>query len=183
MPLHYRSLQDFLSQSHVCIRDHSMRQLLTYSMVIIFFSKIYAHVTFKKRKRNCNKIPLENHPEKTAPAGIDLLVHIGWQISCHSTRRLLHEISNYLLKPTAKNYRVARFKDILKIRDNILITCNTIKIFGVAKKPRGLYCRTKLKTIEWQIHHISTYEVRFAIIQLIAKIIATGHNEVLLYIK
>ena len=78
---------------------------------------------------------------------------------------------------------MARFKDILKIRDNILITCYTIKIFGVAKKPRGLYCRTKLKTIEWQIHHISTYEVRFAIIQLIAKIIATGHNEVLLYIK
>ena len=59
---------------------------------------------------------------------------------------------------------MARFKDILKIRDNILITCNTIKIFGVAKKPRGLYCRTKLKTIEWQIHHISTYEVRFAVI-------------------
>jgi len=181
MPLHDRSLQGFLSQSHVCICDHSMRQLLTYSMVIIFFSKIYAHVTFKKRKRNCNKIPLENHPEKTAPAGIDL--HIGWQISCHSTIRLLHEISNYLLNPTAKNYRVARFKDILMIRDNILITCYTIKIFGVAKKPRGLYCRTKLKTIEWQIHHISTYEVRFAIIQLIAKIIATGHNEVLLYIK
>ena len=103
-------------------------------------------------------VPFENHPEKTAPAGIDL--HIGWQISCHSTRRLLHEISNYLLRTTAKNYRVARFKDILKIRDNILITCNTIKIFGVAKKPRGLYCRTKLKTIEWQIHHISTWDLR-----------------------
>lgn len=115
-------------------------------------------MTFKKRKTNCNKIPLENHPEKTAPAGIDL--HIGWQISCHSTRRLLHEISNYLLRTTAKNYRVARFKDILKIRDNILITCYPIKIFGVAKKPRGLYCRTKLKTIEWQIHHISTWDLR-----------------------
>ena len=42
----------------------------------------------------------------------------------------------------------------LIVADNILITCYTLKNFGVAKKPRGLYCRTKLKTMEWQIFHL-----------------------------
>ena len=43
-------------------------------------------------------------------------------------------MSKYLSKSAAKNYRVARFKEILKIHDNILIARYTIKIFGVVKK-------------------------------------------------
>ena len=51
LPLHYRSSQEFLFQSHLCIRDHPTNHLLPIFHGYQKFSLKYkAHVTFKRRK-------------------------------------------------------------------------------------------------------------------------------------